>query len=378
MSHDPTDRPRRRGPAMGARKASAAGPMRSPAAGSDKPGPPLAHRGGVNLMPDGKAASEAWRGVDAFTVTLPTTLAVPMLESPPLGEFHHLQDGTSMRGGHRTAEYRMMGGSMWRRWEPWSASPRWGTDYEIWEATGAAGAVLADWLAPHADQVRSSRIDLAVDLVCSSELTPGEVVAPLNVGGWQTETGHAINHRARGTEAHWVWYVGSRSSERMLRFYRKDLDQPLLYPGLSCGIFRVELELKKPLSHPMFSAWSRDDVSAFAAYGRHVHEMTGRQLVPIGDLPPVDRQSNVEVLQTVLALIEQHGATIDQMHQEGIDLVELAAIRAARPVKDKGQRSRRLRKALDLRMLREGFGSVDALQTYLADVLLERNNPQST
>lgn len=341
--------------------------------GPASPAPPCS-QGGCQPLPLLRGCEEVSRGVDYCTVSLPSGIAESLMRSPPVGRIEHVADGKGMRGYRQSAEYLVLGGSIWRRWEPISGSPTWGTAYETWEASGAAGAILAEWMVPYAAEVRTTRLDLAMDVACDDHLTPGQVIAPIADPEWNTDRGTRVRHKADGPEREWVWYVGARSSERMLRVYRKDLDQPMLYGGDVGPVMRVELELKKPLAHPMLEAWGRDEPSGWGAFGRHVYDLTGRQLVPISDLPAVERRSNVEALQSVLAFFEQHGGALDDMIGSGIDVCELAAVRSARPVKDSGQRARQKKRRIGIFGLVEQFGGVEQLQQYLREQLLQRSN----
>jgi len=122
----------------------------------------------------------------------------------------------------------------------------------------------------------------------------------------------------------------------------------------------------------MFAAWARDSTSSWAAWGRHLYDMTGCELLPIGDLPPVERAANVEVLQTMLEMIEQYGPYMDMAMQAGIDLSTLAGIRSDRKAPNRMTKARRRSRRAAFDVLLEYMGA-EAVQQYLADRLLQRN-----
>ena len=307
------------------------------------------------------------RGVDYATYSLTTELADSVLGN----EGRQVGDWVPKRFFGRASEFMVPGGSVWWKREPVSPSKRWGSQYDVIEASGAAGAWLAERLASHVAEVNCTRFDLAVDVQVDGELSPGDVVRPLSVtgeaDGLQTETGFSIDFRAKGPAREWPWWVGRRGSGRMLRVYRKDLENPLLYPDDVGAVMRFELELLDPSAHITFQRWTVDEPSTWAAYGRHVYDMTQRELLPIGDLPDVPTRPAVEACQTVLQLIEQHGHTLDAAIAAGIDVVELAAARSARPVRDRGQKSRQNKRRMAIAMLADAFGGIDQLQSFLLE-----------
>lgn len=336
-------------------------------------GPPDANRGGVTPFEGLEAAWEAWRGVDYCTATIPVGLAESIIAAPP-GPIRHMGAGSGKAEGFRASEvYQILGGTLYRRVDAVSPSKRWGRAYESWEASGAAGGVLAEWLAPHATELRVSRLDMAVDVSCSAKLSPRDVFAGFaDLEAGKAPGGGDVAVRGKGHHTNHTYYVGQHGAPRSLRMYRKDIQSPMLYGDHDINIMRVELEFSKPNAHPMFAAWARDDVSAWAAWGRHLYDMTGCELLPIGDLPPVERAANVEVLQTMLEMVEQYGPYMDMAHEAGIDLVSLAKIRSDRKSPNRMTKARKASRRAAFDILVEYMGA-DAIERYIADRLLQRN-----
>jgi len=351
-------------------------PSRMPeASAGQRPAPtPPSSKGGCQPRERLLEGVEVSRCVDYLTVSLPTSLAQAVVRP----EVRQVGDWTARRFFGRACEHLCPGGSVWWKEDPISPSSRWGTDYTVLEASGAGGAWLADRLAQHRSEINPTRLDLAVDVLCDRSLSPGDVVAPLDVGELKTASGFGIRYRAAGEPQTWPWWVGARQSGRMLRFYRKDLESPLLYPGIGSGVMRVELEVKEGPCKPLYDCWAIHEPSAWGAYGRHVYDMTGREFVPISDLPAVEKKPNVEALQQVIQFIEQHGNTLDAAIAAGIDVVELAAVRAARPVKDKGQKSRQIKRRLDIGRLPEAFGGIEQLQDFLREQIMRATIAKGT
>lgn len=286
----------------------------------------------------------------------------------------HVGPGSGKADGFRSSEvYQVLGGTLYRRRDAVSSSRRWGRSYESWEASGHAGGILADWLAPHADEVRVSRLDMAVDLSCSSTLSPREVFAEFaDLEAWKAPGGGDVGVRGNGHPTKHTYYIGQHGAPRSLRMYRKDIQSPMLYGDSETHVMRVELELAKPNAHPMYEAWARDDVSAWAGWARHLYDMTERELLPIGDLPPVERAANVEVLQTMLEMVEQYGPYMDMAHEAGIDLVSLAKIRSDRKAPNRMTRARQAVRRAAFDVLMDYMGA-DAIEQYISDRLLQRN-----
>lgn len=217
--------------------------------------------------------------------------------------------------GFRASERRLFhGGQVWRRFEARQESRRWGASYESWECSGGeAGSSSFASICRSLAEARPTRVDIAFDL--DTDMTADEFVdlVSSHVAARGLTTGISgqggVNTR----------YVGSASSDRRLRVYRKDWqsDAWLVTHGRT---LRVELILKGDQAAAWWSMWREDKQLAYRAAAAHVADMTGAVLHEVGELPevvPVEGQSEAAKLA---AFFQQYGPYLDMLTRAGFDI----------------------------------------------------------
>lgn len=393
MSHVQTDHQDQNWARAGAPKAHAWGPAGPSSTTTDNnrfvAHPPLANRGGDSQQttnndpistryPYVEPGRELlWKGVDFFGATVPPGIAASLVD-------HMVQctDGKALRGFERSAEYLCPGGKLWRRWEPVTASPRWGKAYEYLEAAASPSEWLAERLAASVSEIRSTRLDLATDWIADGCPAPVDLVRQFADHNNRTRNGVVCHVRGGGPDWKHTWYVGAPGAERRLRIYRKDVEDPGLYfepdPDgeyrQGVAIMRVELELRTPHAHPMYELWSAGEPATWSAFGRHFFDLTGATLpLPVGDIPPVERRSNVEAIQTLFHLFRSYAPQLDTMYEVGFDVGEIARFVAEKP-QDRSNAKRRKRWKRSLQAAIDTHG-IEGLQEYLRTMLLRGVNP---
>jgi hypothetical protein len=201
----------------------------------------------------------------------------------------------------------------WRRWEPVTASKRYGKSYESWEWSGAAADHAAAFLV--GKDAQPSRLDVAWDFAVAEGLMSGQVVKPL--AAFARKRG--IKPGSSGHGGVYTRYLGSPSSDRRLRIYRKDLQDPATLLDLG-PVMRVELVVKGARARALWSVVA-DREAFYAAAAGHVLQMTGRAVQ--GDVAPpplVEVTADADLAQMVLAFVKQHGFTLKVMQMFGVNL----------------------------------------------------------
>ena len=157
------------------------------------------------------------RGLDFLTVSLPDATAGLLL-----AESEHSENGHGFHSFRRSEERLIMGGRAWRRWEPGQPCKLWGTGYESWETSGAASDSFG--MSLRGRPCKPTRVDAAWDFSVPETFTSDDFLAAIaaHVEGQILTTG--ISGQA-GVNTR---YVGSPQSEKRLRIYRKDLQDPCL------------------------------------------------------------------------------------------------------------------------------------------------------
>jgi len=227
--------------------------------------------------------------------------------------------------GFGQSEQRMcLGGFIWRRWDPHQASTLWGKHYESWEASGAESRWLADWA--HSRPVRPSRIDFAFDLAVTDDVLSDHVAHAIIDPSKPTHTREGFSLGINGQGGTNTHYVGSSSSDRRIRIYRRDLLHPYLLDQFGHPVLRVELVLKGPHARSAWDLWATDRTRAIEAAAAHVHSMCGFTVRDeVGTVPPlVDPAPVAEPAQDLHQLLIQYGPTLAMYFDAGVDLVSLA------------------------------------------------------
>ena len=179
---------------------------------------------------------------------------------------------------------------------------------------------------------------------------------------------------ASGDEPWLTRYVGSRTSERRVRIYRKDQEDAVLGELLG-PLMRVEVVLRKDWAERWWSVWERDDEAGKRAAATAIEDMTGVRVW--GDereeMPGLVRPDQCDEAQRVLAFLEQYGDAVQRWSAAGLDVLGLAkeAADAKRLKCDRVTRWRGERRAEELQ--RMGASEIEAM----VRVLLHRGGPRA-
>jgi len=130
-------------------------------------------------------------------------------------------------------------------------------------ALGAGYSIRAAEVEP-GDTAKCTRYDVAFDFHCDVGLDPVELVQGwgwLPGNGWKLD-GIQAAPKGDGRPISWTWYLGSMSSPRRVRIYRKDIES-----GFGSPRVRVEMVLREQYAQ---EALTRD------LEGRKVHVRESR------------------------------------------------------------------------------------------------------
>lgn len=313
------------------------GVVRGPIAAAADPGtapgsadPPLL-TGGLEPGGEDVCGVPVGVGIDFLTVSMSSEVSAAQQLRGKL-----VEEGGSRPGFARSELWDVVGGQAWRRYEPRQASRAFGLDYESWEASGGAAACLAWDLI---DQpVRPSRVDVAWDFQVDEGLLADEVFERLQAGAERRGfKGGVSGHGGVNTR-----YIGSPTSERRIRIYRRDLkDKAVLFH--QGPVLRVEVVLRDDVARGWWAVWSRDQAAGWAAAAAHVHEMTGRRVqADVGQVPELERVPEaVDAAQMFFDFVQQHASTVKAAQEAGVDLFGLVGLMSETWAKSTQSRHRR-------------------------------------
>lgn len=235
-------------------------------------------------------------------------------------------------------------GDVWRRWHPHQESRAFGTDYETWEYPGPQAAHGVEQCRDL--DTKPSRIDVAFDFLCHDDETPEDFVRAARPAFERLRMKARISGEAFGGTA--TWYIGSRSSERMVRIYRKDLDEES-WAATHGPTLRVELVLKDERAAGWWEVYQGGTLQdGFAAAAAHLQRITGMQVAEdVGDIPEVLVQPALNEAEGVHQFIDQYGGLLVALDNAGIDVMDLARRRMQNPTRM--SQSRMNKKQRDLR-----------------------------
>jgi len=257
------------------------------------------------------------------------------------------EPGTARPGFRRSERRLTLGGRVWRRLEPLQPSKRFGDDYESWEFDGCQAAHGVDLMA-RCDRPKVTRIDLAFDFSVR-DVTARELVETIIDDREDVKTPQGFGVGESGQRPHLTMYIGSMSSDRRIRIYRKDVQSP--HFAFGCGpIMRVELMLKGRQAHAFWQVFGDDRQAGYAAAAAHIREMSGLIVADdIGTVPEFVAAEIPDDAQRLFTFLEQHGTTLHEFASSGVDLAALAAQRCesiSRMTRHRSkQRTERLRAA---------------------------------
>jgi hypothetical protein len=270
------------------------------------------------------------RSVDWLTATVPVQVAKGLIAESRVEEPGH------GRPGFRESEKRaVMGGIAWRRWEPSQASGDWGTEYESWEFPSEPAIWGASWLRGR--ECRPSRVDVAWDFVVGQDATPDHLAEHLRP--YAEARGFSLG--ISGQDGRNTRYVGSASSKRRIRIYRKDW-QRLMWGDIYGPTIRVELIMRAEIAQAWWQVWDRDQDAGYAAAAGHVLDMSGLQVQEPGPVPELVPVEGADEAAALFEFLDQHGPRLVAWERAGLPVLELARQRVERAGRTTVWRMKRL------------------------------------
>jgi hypothetical protein len=120
-------------------------------------------------------------------------------------------------------------------------------------------------------------------------------------------------------------YIGSEKSPRMLRIYRKDL-QDETYARDFGPLMRLELVMRDRYAWAFWQAWAESERAGYDTAAGWVEYMTGFEIVPGGgeyrDVRPKRRSP---AAKRVASLVSQYAVHLLAAEAAGVDLLTLAS-----------------------------------------------------
>ena len=247
-------------------------------------------------------------GIDWLSFSCGTETAAELLE-----ETIAFSTGGMNKSFGEVEERAGMGFSCKRQTEPRSESKEWGKDYETWEARGSHAPGLAEIAIGR--KVRPRRIDVRFDLTCGEGATPDEIV--------QLVEGHIRERRLTigidGRDGVNTKYVGSQSSDRFIRVYRKDLQD--MWWGNEFGpTMRIELQLNDQYAEALLRDADGDVEKVYAIAAAIIEEMTTWKLSDrMEGVPEMTKPAVIDVIKRAFQGTRQHGTVIVVLERIGLD-----------------------------------------------------------
>jgi len=217
-------------------------------------------------------------------------------------------------GSHEFRGLRV--GQVARHWDPHSKRSRWGEGYECWNFTGTNANYA---VAEHVVQVdrqdrRATRIDVAFDFACEDTLTPNDCLNAWR-DVWEGENMMTSGVSGQGEEKSWTRYIGSISSPRRIRIYRKDIESGSDQPP----VMRVELVLKADYANGLLTQFCADHQGGLLSAAAHVYAMTGfRPTEGIGEVPEREVKPTSTVGRKAAVCAYQFGALLSVLDELGM------------------------------------------------------------
>lgn len=208
-----------------------------------------------------------------------------------------------------------------RHLSPEVKSARWGKTYELWVWTGGNAQFCKDTIP--AEELKHdrkcTRIDCAFDIACEESLEPERLIKD-----WQDHCDArniTTGPDGQGCRQTWTWYVGARGSDRRIRVYRKDKENPAWAMGAT---MRIELELHRQESNALFWYYERDIEKMWGMAVAHIEDMTGFRISSdVGSIPETENKKPVELSSSLASLVMQYGSILEVIARNKIDIVPL-------------------------------------------------------
>jgi len=259
--------------------------------------------------------------VDCLTVTTPSFISAYVLM--PSTEKH--EDGYARQGFRQSERRTCMGGHCWRRWSPIGESKLYGLEYESWEWDGGKGGgsdCAADFLRPF--EARPTRVDVAFDFSCSSDLT-SIIVADHPEVQRHCAKRNIEADGVTGGGGVFTRYLASRNSDVFIRIYRKDLQNAVIAEMLG-PVLRIEIIMKDDVARAWWAVWKQDKEKAYRAAAAHVLRLSSLRVLPIiGDIPELITP-DTKATEALLPLFQQYSSHIVAAAECGIDVLQMAAL----------------------------------------------------
>jgi len=276
-------------------------------------------------------------GIDYLTLTVPTAGGRVLEACTVHGEPGYAKDG------FRQSETREgMGGRCFRRWDPRQPSKADGHGYESWLWSGPHAA---DGARASRDIVgaRPSRVDVAFDFTCGSEDRSDEVLDSCR----KHFRKQGFTPGIAGQDDINTRYIGSSTSERRIRIYRKDLEDET-WRAVYGPTMRIELVMK---DGPAKAWWARyvegGEVVGYSIAAGHIEQISGMRVSDTpDDVPELVAIAEADAASRLAQNIKQNASWIHAACEAGIDVKQL--VDQAVEKQGKVAKSRRLRRQRDI------------------------------
>lgn len=280
----------------------------------ERPTPPLLIGGVLHVISEDGQGGPFSQAVDFLTASLPTSAALSLVKVTRI-----LQEGNARPGFKRSQERECLGGSCWRRFEPHQPSKLHGLDYESWEFAGQVASTYARLMRDGGEVARPSRGDVAWDYQVRPDVA-AEDLARLMAPAAEAR---GIEISRSGPERRDTWYIGKRGSDRMIRIYRKDLQDETVAHTIG-PVLRVELQLRGDAAAAWWMAYVGSDVQGFKVAAAHVVEMTN--LTPVidpGEVPEAVKPDASPEAEKLAQWVRQNAVTVAAVSAAGVPIVKM-------------------------------------------------------
>lgn len=273
--------------------------------GQEVPTDPPRLIGGSSQVP-GEALS---RAVDWLSATIPQDMALWLVDHT-----YGIEEGGS-KAGFAESDIRATpsggGSKVLRKSKPMQASRAYGLAYEGWEFMGRSATWGAEVLRGR--ECRARRVDIAWDFTVADAVTPETFLRGIGWDGVSREyLGLSVSRK--GDVGRETYYVGSYSSSRQLRIYRKDWEEPCWFFGPT---LRVELIMRDDRAEAWWHVWDGDQAEGYAAGAAHVFEMLAVVIQEVGEVPQVVEPESKSEAQAAAQFVFQYGQYVETLRQAG-------------------------------------------------------------
>lgn len=276
-------------------------------------------------------------GIDYLTLTVPTA-GGQVLEACTV----HAEPGYAKDGFHRSEVREGMGGRCFRRWDPRQPSNAEGYRYESWLWSGphaAEGARAARYI----DGARPSRVDVAFDFSCDQGDRSDDVLEACRLHF--TKQGYTAGIAGQAEVN--TRYIGSSTSDRRIRIYRKDLEDET-WRAVYGPTMRIELVLKEDHAKAWWVKYAEGgEVLGYSIAAGHIEHIAGQRVSDTpGDIPELVTIAEADAASRLAQNIKQNASWIHAACAAGVDVKQLVDQVVER--QGKVAKSRRLRRQREI------------------------------